>query len=289
MATDVNAHLLKTHPIKAILERNSKYADNGRSEISGNGGKRSQVYDNDAKIAKSLNALGIRPQHGAGYTQGSTQHCAAYHFDKFVNALKPYYNVAHHILPCEVFKAREPGKKSRGAFTDEQLEILKRTTYDVNNGKNIIFLPGFSVGLIVQWGVKAQKEKDPGFNWDAVKETDARAGWVEKWSENARKKLERYGAVHQLPCHIDFHEDYILQVRGDMDAISKELKRQAESLCEDWKPPENIPPTLIGTQDEYWKYIVNWGEKNPLGNINAMEKLADAAMGKAPGKKKLSK
>ncbi|MFE8599040.1 AHH domain-containing protein [Archangium violaceum] len=203
-----------------------------------------------------------------------------------MNSVKPYYNVGHHILPCEVFKPREKGKKTGGAFTDEQHEILKRTTYNVNNGKNIIFLPGFSTGLITQWGIKKQQEKNPLFDWKSIKDTEEGKSWMEEWSESAQKKLDRYGAVHQLPCHIDFHSDYTLKVCTDMDKVAKELKHQADNLCEDWKPPESIPQTIIDIQNDYWNYIVRWGEKNPLKSVNFMEKLSDEATDTAPRKRR---
>ncbi|MET1254934.1 AHH domain-containing protein [Aliikangiella maris] len=50
---------------------------------------------------------------------------------------KPYKWEGHHLIPGEAFYTKD----SNGAFTEEQLKILRTCEYDINNGHNLIALP----------------------------------------------------------------------------------------------------------------------------------------------------
>ncbi|MBZ4417959.1 AHH domain-containing protein [Myxococcus sp. RHSTA-1-4] len=260
MADD--SHILNSMPVIAVLGRNpNTYLDNGRAELKANAGRRQRVYDNDAKILEYLKFYDVAPRD-KGVPKHSPAHAALYHFDYFINGLRPYSNIGHHLLPCEVFI---PGE----VFTDEELEILKRVLYDVNNGKNIIFLPGFSHVVAVYLLKRGNRS---GFEvWKGLGE-DARRQHKEAWQNQAL----RYCNVHRLPCHYDFHQDYTAQVKTDCADVKRLVRGQLGKICEGWKPPESIPRTLFKLQDVYWGYVVRFGESRPLdagASINALIKI----------------
>jgi hypothetical protein len=243
-------HVLSTHPIRARLGRSSDYRQAGQAELTGNMGRRVPVYDNNAKILAYLRHYNVAPRSAAVPRHGAA-HAALYHFERFTSGLEPYPNAAHHLLPCELFT---PGE----VFTEEELEILRRVAYDVNNGKNIIFLPRFS---------NAE---------EALMLT----------LEERREQVLRYCNVHRLPGHLDCHKDYTALVKKDCARLKQLLRSQLGKVCADWKPPESIPQELLRLQDRYWGYIVAFGESRPLGNgasINALIKLKPAKPRWKPG------
>lgn len=256
------SHILNSMPIIAVLGRNpNTYPGNGRAELKANAGRRERVYDNDVKIIEYLAFYHVDPRD-KGVPKHSPAHAALYHFEHFITGQKPYSNIAHHLLPCDVFT---PGE----VFTEEELEILKRVPYDVNNGKNIIFLPGFSQAVEVMrlgHGSKSGSEV-----WKELGD-DTRRQHAASW----QKLALRYCNVHRLPCHFDFHPDYIGQVKKDCTRLKRLVRGQLGKACENWKPPESIPRTLYKLQDEYWEYVVAFGENRPLGagaSINTLIKL----------------
>ncbi len=256
------SHILNSMPVIAVLGRNQHtYRDNGRAELKANAGRRQRVYDNDAKILEYLRFYGVAPRD-KGVSRHSPAHAALYHFEHFISGREPYSNVAHHLLPCDVFNPDE-------VFTEEELEILKRVAYDVNNGQNIIFLPGFSHGVAVYL---LKRGDTPGSAvWKGLSEA-AQRRHKDAW----QKEALRYCCVHRLPCHYDFHQDYTDQVKKDCADLRRLVRSQLGKVCKGWKPPESIPQALFRLQDEYWEYVVRFGESRPLGagaSINALIKL----------------
>lgn len=256
------SHILNSMPVIAVLGRNpNTYRDNGRTELKANAGRRQRVYDNDATILEYLKLYDVDPRD-KGVPKHSPGHAALYHFEYFVSGQKPYSNVAHHLLPCDVFT---PGE----VFTDEELEILKRVDYDVNNGKNIIFLPGFSHVVAVY--LLKRGNTSGSEVWQGLGD-DARRQHKDAW----QKQALRYCNVHRLPCHYDFHHDYTDQVKADCEKLVTLVRSQLGKVCEDWKPPEAIPEELFRLQNRYWEYVVAFGESRPLGDgasINALIKI----------------
>jgi hypothetical protein len=240
MAESDNHHILSTHPIRARLGRSSDYRETGHAELTGNAGRRGPVYDNDAKILAYLRHYDVSPRSAAVPKHGAA-HAALYHFEHFTSGQQPYPNAAHHLVPCEVFS---PGE----VFTEDELEIFRRVEYDVNNGKNIIFLPSFSNA-------------------------------VEVYSltiEVRREQALRYCNVHRLPAHLGCHKDYTAQIKKDCANLKREVRSQLGKMCADWKPPESIPRILHDLQDQYWDYVVTFGESRPLGEgetINSLIKI----------------
>lgn len=256
------SHILNSMPIIAVLGRNSNtYRDNGRSELKANAGRRARVYDNDAKILEYLKLYDVAPRD-KGVPKHSLAHAARYHFEHFITGQRPYSNIAHHLLPCEVFIPNE-------VFTDEESEILKRVDYDVNNGKNIIFLPGFSHAVevyLLKRGNRTGSEV-----WKSLGD-GARQRHKDAW----QKQSLRYCNVHRLPCHYDFHHDYTDKVKADCARLKQLLRSQLGEVCVNWRPPESIPRTLFKLQDMYWGYVVRFGERRPLGagaSINALIRI----------------
>lgn len=56
----------------------------------------------------------------------------------FFTSAKPYGWVAHHLIPIEAF---DTSQKKEVSFDAEELELIKASGYDVNNGHNIVPLP----------------------------------------------------------------------------------------------------------------------------------------------------
>ncbi|RKG79057.1 AHH domain-containing protein [Corallococcus terminator] len=59
----------------------------------------------------------------------------AYVPSRLVGCSLPYEWEAHHMLPQNVFYTY---------FTQEEIELILSSTYDINDGRNIVFLPGSS-------------------------------------------------------------------------------------------------------------------------------------------------
>lgn len=256
------SHILNSMPVIAVLGRNQNtYRDNGRAELKANAGRRQRVYDNDAKILEYLRFYGVEPRD-KGVLRHSPAHAALYHFEQFITGQKPYTNVAHHLLPCDVFNPNE-------VFTEAELEILKRVDYDVNNGRNIIFLPGFAQVVVVHL---LKRGDTPGSDvWKGMGEASRRRH-MEAW----QKEALRCCCVHRLPCHYDFHTDYTARVKADCTRLKRLVRSQLGKVCKGWKPPETIPEELRSLQDKYWEYVVRFGESQPLGagaSLNALIKL----------------
>lgn len=266
---DEESHILRCMPIRARLGRSTDYRDNGRAELAANADKRMRVYDNDAKIIEYLQHYDVSPRVRS-FPKHGPAHAALYHFGCFTTGQEPYSNIAHHLVPCEVFIPEE-------VFTDDELEILKRVPYDVNNGKNIIFLPGFSqaveVYLLKRGGVPGSEM------WDGLGD-EAKQRHREAWKQRSL----RYCNVHRLPCHYDFHKDYTALVKKRCTRLKRLVRGQLGKVCASWRPPESIPQELFRLQDEYWEHVVTFGERRPLGagaNINELVEVK-------PSKDKLS-
>ena len=119
---------------KAILNRSSDYRQNGYQTISGSPSKQ-RPYSNLEQIQATLIARGTRPVP-ATVPKGSIQHAQRYlftHGNNYKIGTAPYQNEGHHMLPCEAF--------TDAYLTSNQLLLLWKVDYDINNGKNIIFLP----------------------------------------------------------------------------------------------------------------------------------------------------
>lgn len=133
-------HKTKASKKEAKLVRSRTYRENGYRHIKGNGGKKRRYADLE-RIQGVLEDRGTKPvpgKDGLGrpIEPASVPHARRYTFTSGKNFKiggSPYANEAHHMLPVEAF-----GDKY---FTAEQKEVLERIKYDVNNGKNVIFLP----------------------------------------------------------------------------------------------------------------------------------------------------
>ena len=96
--------------------------------------------------------------------------------------------------------------------------------------------------------------------------------------------------VHQLPYHVGSHPTYTANVSQDMEQINSLLKKSLEKPCEDWTPPESIPGELRKNEDEYWNWIVLFGEREHGSHINAFRKMIDTlTKSKEPRKGRMQK
>ena len=124
---------------KARLYPSSGYRANGHNEIKG--GSRKARYNKTNEIRDGLAEL-IKKKGRFKRVKdaGQLSHARRYHFDyknNFVYGRGPYTNQAHHMLPQEFWKS----------LTTKQKNILKKVDYDIDNGKNIIFLPANDDGF----------------------------------------------------------------------------------------------------------------------------------------------
>jgi hypothetical protein len=123
----------------AILgRRQNTHRENGHSHISGNSAKRA-VYDNLMIIRRGLEMHKPKPIKPRGkknkVVPWSNEHAEGYTFKHFkpVGAGTPYPNEAQHMIPIEFFSVEN--------FGADELTIMRKVDYDINNGENIIFLP----------------------------------------------------------------------------------------------------------------------------------------------------
>ncbi|WP_437669523.1 AHH domain-containing protein [Sorangium sp. So ce131] len=121
----------------AVLHREhyTAYRANGIKHISGNGGRRA-VYDSIMTIRRGLERHkpeGKLEKRNEERVPWTNQHAEGYTFKHFaVKAGKPYPNEAHHMIPIEFFSSM---------LGKNEVDILRKIDYNVNNGENIIFLP----------------------------------------------------------------------------------------------------------------------------------------------------
>lgn len=139
-----NGHLADAAPNKAVLTYDGKYRNNGYDEIKGNAGRKT-VYDKVRHIQSVLQTRGTQAIPST-VVPGSEAHARRYCFDyevtasgevrkNFLLAYKPYANQAHHLVPVSVFD------EEKKFLTYDQLVVMRKVDYNVNNGKNIMFLP----------------------------------------------------------------------------------------------------------------------------------------------------
>lgn len=122
-----------------IFNAASGYRKKGHEAIAGMAARR-KVYEYQESIARRLKGIpelgipAIAPRK-PGLPTGSTDHVKGYLFgtgDNFKTGKVPYRNQAHHLVPRSTFLT---------LFSARQREVLLRVPYDINNGKNIMFLP----------------------------------------------------------------------------------------------------------------------------------------------------
>ncbi|WP_437605282.1 AHH domain-containing protein [Sorangium sp. So ce834] len=140
-----DAHADKLAKNKAVLGRQgNKHRENGHSHISGNGGKRA-VYDDLMTIRRGLRMHKPKPivPKDKSVQPWSDQHAEGYTFKHFkaAGANTPYRNQAQHMIPVEFFSV-----KSIGA---DELAVMQKVDYDINNGENIIFLPEHAGKVVI--------------------------------------------------------------------------------------------------------------------------------------------
>ena len=85
--------------------------------------------------------------------------------------------------------------------------------------------------------------------------------------------IGKHHDVHQLPSHCGSHPKYTTQVAKDMEEVNEKLKSSLRKPCEKWKPPVSIVNELVKLENEYWKWVVLFGEKGPRASLNKLEKF----------------
>ncbi len=160
--------------------------------------------------------------------------------------------MGHHLLPCETFQDKK-------LFSEDQLSILRAVDYDINEGRNIIFLPGYADGLEILHG---------DLKWKTLS-VKVQEGHRRQWQSEARQSAN----LHKLPCHWDFHKSSTRLVKADTDELRNELKAQSKKFCKDWEPPASIPRKLRKLEDDYWDHVVKFGESRPLGKAASIDTL----------------
>jgi len=241
------------------LNRNEvKYRKTGHAFLLGNGcGRTKPVYDSVKVIQEGLK---FNDMDGS-YTPPD------FFFSEFkVKPAKvPYSNAAHHLLSCDVFTE----KPKERIFTDDELAILWAVDYDVNDGENVIFLPGYNDGGEVQALIR--RSGLTFAQWRALPEGEKRRrGNAAK--RRARARTHRYANLHRLPCHYDYHPTYIKKVKVDMKRLQSRLRRPKKP-CKTWKPPASIFKFLIDRQHAYWRWIVGFGRRQPLGKPKSINDI----------------
>jgi len=230
--TERERHIVNALENKATLERNSKYRSNGHSYILGNPGRKS-FYCNAPGVGNFLVQHHVRPVP-ATVGAASLGHASRYFIDaiNFAKGRKPYKNEAHHLLPCGFF---EPGV----FFNDDQIAILRKLEYHVNDGSNIAFLPINNKRCRTHQGTKAF--------------------------------LYRDGEIHGLPvhrtaCHHDKYTDLVTR-------LGIKTKRRIEQVidenrpCKGWNPPQDIVQELKDLQDLCWEEVTTLGPEVDLTNL----------------------
>ncbi|ATB26802.1 AHH domain-containing protein [Melittangium boletus] len=111
-----------------------EYRTHGYKHISGNYARKLVYADLDV-IQGVLQARGTDAKD-KWVKKGSKLHAYRYTFTfgkNFQIGQSPYSNQGRHLLPVEAFSGKY--------FNENELQLLGRVEYDVNNGENIIFLP----------------------------------------------------------------------------------------------------------------------------------------------------
>lgn len=139
-------HLVATGSYEGKLSRNKNYREDAWGYLKG-------AVPNYSNVATALSAILARDT-ATGKPNGrdklgrlvkgktQAQRAATYsisHFDtqqgknNFKLGRIPYSNQAHHVMPCEVFYEKK--------WDAKHLDVVLDCPYDINNKKNIIYLP----------------------------------------------------------------------------------------------------------------------------------------------------
>lgn len=150
MANEEENHLSEGEEFKGILTRNSTYKSDARGRMIRLGlysaGKYPIVLTAVKKQDEKYGRIGGKNKDGSLF-EGKTQSQRAKeyritHGNNFKEGYTflPYLHNAHHILPIEVFYEED--------WTVERLAVVKQCKYDINNNKNIIYLPQGEKGKV---------------------------------------------------------------------------------------------------------------------------------------------
>ena len=132
----------------------------------------------------------------------------------FVTGGPPYGNQAHHLLACELFYDNR--------WTADLLQIVKNTDYDINNERNVVYLPA---------------------DYDHVK---SRSCYFHNLPNHAFNHNPKYNDK------VKVYTDEILNL------AKKALKESEDGKC-NIKTLDDILKMLQKIEDKFFEYIVNKG------------------------------
>lgn len=173
-------HISSTADNKGIFHRQRTYRQNGYDEIKGNAGKNG-IYGASKNnwLKQALKKYRVKPRPKGSVAAASDGHAARYYFTygrNFQVGRSPYVNEAHHLIPVESTFVNPP-------FTSEQLILLRKVDYNINNGENIIFLPTTERG--------AEFHNLPIHNGDHPRYTNLVKADTKKISQSLQKEIDK--------------------------------------------------------------------------------------------------
>jgi hypothetical protein len=137
-------HLESRAPARGVLAKDSRYAYRGPAYVAANeggegGDLRGKVYRpvSNRPHLKKIEKIAKSAEFTGGNDKNFNKKAAGQRY--------PYSWRAHHILPGSAFYY--VGSDKQPCFTDDQIQAILRSDYNVNDGHNVIMLP------TVNWAV----------------------------------------------------------------------------------------------------------------------------------------
>jgi hypothetical protein len=128
-------HVASDEPLKGVLAKDGKYAQNGHDYLKSVNGR--GVYQNvDHPYFAHIKDLVADRCKFPDAKQPDNFNPASQYKQK-----RPYPWQAHHILPGEAFYCE---LSSGPIFTPEQIELILKSDYNINDGHNIMMMPALN-------------------------------------------------------------------------------------------------------------------------------------------------
>jgi hypothetical protein len=230
-------HASSTDPLKGILAKDDKYAQNGHDYLEGDAGRHTVYLNFDLKYARLsglpddvLQAFKFPSAANPQNFNPSAKDIAPVAKGKKpkpAGQAYPYVWEAHHILPGSAFyyhtPINDPDEEPTPCFTPAQRRLILQSDYNLNHGHNIIFLPDEC------WAVP----------------------------------------IHSLLQHPGDHPVYTQLVMKGMKEISERIEKLKNKSHDEIKGA--LFKELQQLENRYWKFIVNLSKEVVTGLVAGLK------------------
>ena len=128
-------HVSSSEPLKGVLAKDGKYAQNGHDYLKAQNGRGVYQNVNHPYFAHIKDLVADRCKFPDTKQPDNFNPASLY------KQKRPYPWQAHHILPGESFYCE---LSSGPIFTSEQIDLILKSDYNINDGHNIMMMPALN-------------------------------------------------------------------------------------------------------------------------------------------------